>query len=72
MAAMKTTAAGRHPELAGTVSLTQLARRWKTTRKSVRQLLGDGRLDFVQINGRLRVPYGEVDRFETGRGRSPG
>jgi hypothetical protein len=64
MPIMKPKAVGHHPELAGTVSVTQLARRWKTTRKSIRRLLGHRQLGFIQINGRFRVPQTEVRRYE--------
>jgi len=50
--------------LAGTLSLDQLARRWKTTRKEIRRLLGREELGFVQIRGRFRVSLAEVKRYE--------
>jgi len=56
--------------LAGTLSLDQLARRWKTSRKQIRRLMGHQLLGFVQIRGSFRVPISEVERYER-RQRSP-
>ncbi len=67
MPRMKPVAVGHHPELVGTVSIAQLARRWRTSRKAVRQLLGHGTLDFIQINGQFRVPIGTIERRERAR-----
>lgn len=64
MAAMKREAVGRDPHLAGTFSLEQLARRWKTSRKEIRRLLGRQELAFVEIRGSIRVPRAEVQRYE--------
>ena len=64
MAPMKHEVDGRRREVAGTLSLTRLAKRWHTTRKDIRRLLRHGLLSFVQIRGRLRVPEDEVHRYE--------
>jgi len=61
---MKPDSPKRDPHLAGTLSLDQLARRWKISRKQVRRLLAQQVLNFVQIRGRLRVPLEEVERYE--------
>ncbi len=67
MVPMKPDPRTRDPHLAGTLSLEQLARRWKTSRKRLRQLLGRQELDFVQIRGRFRVSLAEVERYERSR-----
>ncbi len=59
------------PDLAGTLSLVQLARRWKTSRKQIRRLLGRQELGFVQIRGGFRVAQVEVERYEKSRRTSP-
>lgn len=64
MAPMKRPASSRS-YLAGTFSLDQLARRWKTSRKLVRRLLAGQQLGFVLIGDRLRVPLDEVERYES-------
>ena len=64
MAPMKRPASSRS-YLAGTFSLTQLARRWKTSRKLVRRLLAGQQLGFVLIANRLRIPLDEVRRYES-------
>ncbi len=67
MAPMKPEPKHRDPQLAGTLSLDQLARRWKISRKDVRRLLGRQQLGFVQIRGSFRVPLAEAQRYEQGR-----
>jgi hypothetical protein len=67
MAAMKPESRCRDPHLAETLSLDQLARRWKTSRKQVRRLLGTQQLGFIQIRGSFRVPLAEVCRYEKTR-----
>jgi len=52
--------------------LAELARRWKISRKELRRLLAEQRLDFVQIRGRLRVPVDEAERFERHNRRGKG
>ena len=52
------------PDLTGTLSLDQLARRWDTSRKEIRHLLARQELSFVQIRGQFRVPLEEVERYE--------
>jgi len=64
MAPMKREADRHRREVAGTLSLLQLAQRWHTSRKHVRRLLRHGRLNFVQIRGHLRVAENEVRRYE--------
>lgn len=70
MAPMKPEPRRRDPDLADTLSLERLARRWKTSRKQVRRLLGTQQLGFVQIRGSFRVPLAEVTRYE--KTRQPG
>ncbi len=67
MSPMKPEPGHRDPDLMDSLSLEGLARRWKTSRKEVRRLLGSQQLDFVQIRGRFRVPMSEVHRYEKGR-----
>lgn len=58
---------GSHADdFAGTISIDQLARRWHTTRREIRRMLGGGKMTFVQIRGQLRVPREEVQRRERG------
>ena len=64
MAPMKREADVHRREVAGPLSLAQLAQRWHTSRKDIRRLLRHGRLNFVQIRGHLRVPENEVRRYE--------
>ena len=70
MAAMKREAQRHDPHLAGTFSLEQLARRWKTSRKEIRRLLQRQELGFVEIRGAIRVPRAEVQRYENRRSRT--
>jgi hypothetical protein len=55
------------PYLSGTLSLDQLARRWRTSRKEIRRLLARQQIGFVLISDRLRVPLEEVERYERDR-----
>ena len=56
-----------------TYSLPQLARRWEVSQRAVRQLLQQGFLPFVQIEGRLRVPVTAAEKFKSAlRERRPG
>ena len=64
MPRMKPVAVGHQRELVGTVSITHLARRWRTSRRAIRQLMGHGALDFVQVNGQLWVPIRAIERHE--------
>ena len=64
MTPMKPAPKRRDPHLAETLSLDQLARRWSTSRKEIRRLLGSQELSFVQIRGSFRVPLAEVRRYE--------
>lgn len=52
------------PELAGTLSVQQVALRWGIPRKKIRRMLGRQELGFVQISGDIRIPLAEVERFE--------
>ncbi len=67
MAPMKPRPRHRDPELAGSISLDQLARRWHVSRKQIRHLLARQELSFVQIRGAFRVPLEEVERYEKQR-----
>ena len=64
MAPMKSGPPRPDPELAGTLSLEQLARRWGLPRKRVRRMLGRQELGFVQISGSIRIALAEIERFE--------
>ena len=59
MAPMKRPSAP-HPEFEGTMSVTQAARRLHLTHKQVRHMLGTGKLNFVQVRRKFRIPTGEV------------
>jgi excisionase family DNA binding protein len=48
------------PELDGTISITEAARCLHMTHKQVRDLLGTGKLNFVQIRRKFRIPKREV------------
>lgn len=45
-------------------SLTHVAHRWHCNRRDVRALLQQGELDFVDVEGQLRVPDDVLCRFE--------
>ncbi len=64
MSPMKPKAKTGEPDFEETLSLTQLARRWRTSRKAIRRLLGRQVLGFVQIRGTFRIPREEVERYE--------
>jgi hypothetical protein len=68
---MKREAARIDPWLSETVSLVELSRRWHMSRKEVRQLLGHGRLQFVEIAGSLRVPRDAVEGYERSQQATP-
>ena len=63
MAPMKRPTTPGHHEYRGTWSLDEVARQLKTTKRHVRQLLGDGQIDFVQICGHIRVPVNDAERY---------
>jgi len=63
MAPMKRPATAGQQRYRGTWSLNEAARRLKTTKKHVRQLLGSGQMGFVQISGHIRVPVSEAERY---------
>jgi len=67
MTPMKPEPKQQDPDLAGTLSVEQIARRWHVTRKEVRQFLGHQKLRFVQVRGHFRVPIEEVERYEEAR-----
>ena len=69
MTPMKPQPRGRDTQLAGTLSLRRLARRWNPSRKAVRHMLGRQELGFVQIRGKFRVPLEEIERYERERER---
>lgn len=45
-----------------TLSLGALAKRWRLPRRQVRRLIQQGRLGFVEVQGRIRVPLSEAER----------
>ena len=47
-------------------TLTHVAHRWGVSRRDVRELLRDGTLPFVEIEGQLRVPIQAVYQYELG------
>jgi len=65
MAPMKRPSPSRVEGMTETLSLETAARRLHISRKKVRQLLGAGELDFVQIRGRFRVPRASLEQFLT-------
>ena len=71
MAPMKRDAPGRDPAVVESMSVSELARRWHTTRKTIRGLLGRQCLGFMQIRGRFRIPRKEVTRYERLHGKNP-
>lgn len=64
MTPMKSGPPRRDPKFAGTVSIAQVARRWRRRERDIRRMLGSRELAFVQIGGSLRVPLSEVERYE--------
>lgn len=44
------------PEFAGTLSLARAARQLGIKQRQLRELLGKGKLPFVQVRGKFRVP----------------
>ncbi len=52
------------PDLADTISLAQLARRWKKSRKEIRGMLGRQQIPFIQVRGKFRIPLAEIERYE--------
>ncbi len=64
MSPMKPKRSKRNPDLADTLSLNQLARRWNVSQKEVRRLLGQQSLGFVQVRGCFRVPLTEIRKYE--------
>jgi len=72
MAPMKRPASGPPSDWAGTLSFEQLARRWKSTPKAIRQLLGTQQLPFIQIRGSFRIPLSDVEQYEQQHPLPPG
>lgn len=61
---MKRPASGPPSDWAGTLSIEQLARRWKSTPKAIRHLLGTQQLPFIQIRGSFRIPLSDIEQYE--------
>ena len=72
MAPMKRQASTVDGATSGTLSVAQVARRWRISQRELRRMLGDQRLGFVQIRGRFRVPVTEVKRLERARSTHSG
>lgn len=64
MAPMKSGPPRRDPELTGTLSLAQLARRWKIPCRRIRRMLGRQQLGFIDICGSFRIPLAAIERYE--------
>ena len=47
----------------GTVSLSRAARLWNLPRREVRRLVQQGKLPFIQVMGRIRVPRSVLSEF---------
>jgi hypothetical protein len=52
-------------EFEDSYSLTHLAHRWRVPRKVIKQLLQEGELPFVQVDGQLRVPAASIRKIES-------
>ncbi|MGI9429633.1 MAG: hypothetical protein ACR2NM_13305 [Bythopirellula sp.] len=66
MAPMKCPAERRPAdEFEDSYSLTHLAHRWRVPRKVIKQLLQEGELPFVQVEGQLRVPAASIRKIES-------
>jgi hypothetical protein len=63
MAPMKRPADPRHSPYHGTWSLGKAARHFAMPKKQLRRLLGSGQLEFVQIEGQIRIPIEVAARF---------
>ncbi len=63
MAPMKRPADPRHSPYHGTWSLGKAARHFAMPKKQLRRLLGTGQLEFVQIEGQIRIPIEVATRF---------
>ena len=68
MVPMKPEPRRQDPDLVGSISLEQLARRWNISRKAIRHLLGRQQLPFVQIRGKFRVRLTDIERYEKDQG----
>lgn len=53
-----------NPKKPATLSVAQLAGRWRVTHGAVRRMLGAQHLAFEEVRGRIRVPLDEVCRYE--------
>jgi excisionase family DNA binding protein len=69
MSAMKRDAAP-DPHMSGTLSLADLARRWRMPRKQIRRMLARQELNFIMIRDKIRVPEAEIERYEDDRKQS--
>lgn len=67
MAPMKAPSQQEHDdEIDDSYSLTHLAHRWGVSRRTIRRMLQNGELPFVQIDGQLRVPIAVIRNVECG------
>ncbi len=66
MVPMKRPAKPGHRHYHGTWSLAEAARRLAMSKKQLRRLLGSGQLEFVQIDGQIRVPIKVANKFLQG------
>jgi excisionase family DNA binding protein len=71
MAPMKRPA-GQDADVASSLSLQQVARRWSVPRRVVRRLLQQGELPFEQVRGQLRVTLRDVRHYERTKARGIG
>ncbi|QDU56335.1 MerR family transcriptional regulator [Aeoliella mucimassa] len=55
-APMRTPPPPRDDSLRGTLTIEAYARRQGLTQREVRQMLGTGKVPFVQVRGQIRVP----------------
>ena len=56
------------PATSDSLSVVQLARRWKLPEEDVRRMLGRQELGFEQVCGTIRVPLAEIRRYEESAG----
>ena len=71
MSPMKPKPDHQDDDVAGSLSLTRLARRWAMTEKQLRAKMFTGKVNFMQICGRFRVSRREIKRIESELGRPP-
>ncbi|TWT87717.1 hypothetical protein Mal64_32600 [Pseudobythopirellula maris] len=53
---MKRPARSTEGPFAGSISIGRLARKWGVPRRHVRRLMQKGRLPFIEVAGKIRVP----------------